>query len=77
MCAPETTDVDGVARGLQSVADDRVVDLFGRNARRFQCAARRRRSEVDGLHVLERADVPCHRRALAAEDEDVFRHNLS
>src|SRR3712207_8391888 len=49
--------------GLQGVADDRVVDLLGRHAHGFERAARGRRAEVDGLHVLQSAYVLGHRRS--------------
>jgi hypothetical protein len=68
--------VDGVARGLKRVADDGVVNLLRRHARVFERAARGRRPEVNRLHVLERPDVTGHRRALAAQNEDVLSHDF-
>jgi hypothetical protein len=61
-----TRAVDGVARSLQGVADDGVIDLFGRNAGHVERAARGRRAEVNRFDILQRAHVFGHRRALAA-----------
>jgi hypothetical protein len=68
--------VDGVARSLQGVAHHGVVNLFRRDARRFERAPRRRRAQVERLHVLQGPDVLAHRRPLAAQNKDVFSHNF-
>src|ERR1043165_9418591 len=64
--------VDGVAGGLQGVADDDVLDLLRRDAGAGQCFFGSDDGEVDGADVAEVAVVLGHRRAGAVEDVDVF-----
>ena len=64
--------VDGVARGLQGVADDDVIHLFGREAAALERSLRGDDGEVDGADVAEVAVVLGHRRAGAVDDDDVF-----
>ena len=67
-----TRSVDGVARGLQGVADDDVIHFLRRDAAARECFLGGDDAEVDGRDVAERAVIFGHRRACAVEDDDVF-----
>ena len=64
--------VDRVARGLQGVAHDHVVDPRRLHARPLERGAGRVGAQLQRGHVLERADVLGHRRAGSAQDDHVL-----
>ena len=68
--------IDRVARRLQCVAEDCVIDLIGRDAGCFQRCARRDRAELNRRHIFQRAHILAHRRTLATENENITSHNL-
>ena len=55
----------------RAAGTERMIDPLGLHAGALERTARRDRSELDGRDVPERADVVGHRRARAADDEDV------
>src|SRR5258708_19797368 len=64
--------VDGIARGLQGVANDDVLHFLRRGTAAPERFLRGNRGEVDGADVAELAVVFGHRRACAVDDDNVF-----
>ena len=71
--ADMTRAVERVAAGLHHVAEDDVIDPGGIDVGALHRGAGGDHAEVDRGEILQRADELAHRRARAAEDEDVAR----
>src|SRR6185369_10909591 len=69
--------VDRVARGLEGVADDGMVDALRLDTRATERFGRGDRPELVRGHVLENAVVLAHSGPTAAEKQNLFPHDSS
>jgi hypothetical protein len=71
-----TRAVDRVARRLQRVTDNGVINLFGGNRAALKRRPRRNRAKLNRPQYAQHADVFAHRRARPAEYQNIFRHSV-
>src|SRR5438067_822580 len=65
-------EIHGVARGLQDVAEDDVLDLLGIDLRTLQRGLRRDHAEIGGGCLAQLAAVGPEGRSRAVDDDDFF-----